>query len=620
MNDHLHALPAGFQIQEYELIRVLGSGGFGITYLAFDNNMDRGCAIKEYLPNDLAVRDSGNSVLAKSTAAQEEFDWGLDRFLFEARTLARFDHRNIVKVYRSFSAHGTGYIVMEYAEGETLSELFARKGKLNETELKAILIPMLEGLAEVHATDFLHRDIKPGNIIIRDSDQSAVLLDFGSARQAIGVKSRSVTAIVSAGYAPIEQYSTKGNQGPWTDIYALGALCYRALTGQVPDDATERVRRDPLIPISDLCGDKVSADFLKAVDWALQVDEEARPQNVKDWLDAISGADLASVKEIDRATAATPKHTPPQIAAEGSNKNAKAFASVMAVAIVTAGIAIWYFYPSSDEIVETIPDQLVVTSESEPDDSTTDDLTTTVVTPEVDVVSIPDLEMVLISQGGFTMGDSQGSGDADELPIRELNFDKDFYLSMYEITFSQYDKFANDTGRELPDDEGWGRDNRPVVNVSWQDATAYAQWLSNKTEQLFRLPSEAEWEYVAKLGSATDYPWGSGIQSNRANCKGCGGDGDLGRTQVVGSFAANQTGLYDMQGNVWEWVQDCAHDGYSGAPEDGSAWEAEAGCSRVTRGGSWDSTPFQLRSSYRNWQPAEDYSNKLGIRVLREVQ
>ena len=132
---------------------------------------------------------------------------------------------------------------MEYAEGETLSAFLERKGTLKEAELKAILYPILDGLEVVHRADFLHRDIKPGNIIIRDEDNSPVLLDFGSARQAIGARSRSVTSIITPGYAPIEQYSSRGDQGPWTDIYALGGVCYRALTGEVPDDATDRMRR-----------------------------------------------------------------------------------------------------------------------------------------------------------------------------------------------------------------------------------------------------------------------------------------------------------------------------------------------------------------------------------------
>ena len=226
----IHALTNGYRLYEYELVRVLGFGGFGMTYLGYDHNLDKPVAIKEYLPSNIATRTSDNSVVPQASEFQSDFAWGLERFMDEARILARFDHHNIVKVHRFFEAHNTAYIVMEYAEGETLSAYLNRKGILTESEIKAILYPILDGLAVVHGADFLHRDIKPGNIIIRDETSSPVLLDFGAARMAIGAKSRSITAISTPGYAPREQYSTRGNHGPWTDIYALGGVCYRALT------------------------------------------------------------------------------------------------------------------------------------------------------------------------------------------------------------------------------------------------------------------------------------------------------------------------------------------------------------------------------------------------------
>ena len=286
----LHALPQGHRLQEYELMRVLGFGGFGMTYLGFDHNLDKAVAIKEYLPSDIATRTADRSVAPQASDFHGDFQWGLDRFLDEARTLARFDHRHIIKVHRFFEAHGTAYIVMEYAEGETLSAHLERKGTLSEAELKGILYPLLDGLAVVHGADFLHRDIKPGNIVLRDADGSPVLLDFGAARQAIGAKSRSVTSIVTPGYAPIEQYSSRGHQGAWTDIYALGGVCYRALTGQMPDDATDRMRNDPLVPVSQRCAGRASGAFLSAIDVALSVDEGDRPPSVGVWREALGAS------------------------------------------------------------------------------------------------------------------------------------------------------------------------------------------------------------------------------------------------------------------------------------------------------------------------------------------
>ena len=286
----LNALPRGHRLQEYELVRVLGMGGFGMTYLGFDHNLDKAVAIKEYLPSGIATRTTDGSVAPQASEFRGDFQWGLERFLDEARTLARFDHRHIVKVYRFFEAHGTAYIVMEYAEGETLSAHLERKGTLSEAELKGILYPLLDGLAVVHRADFLHRDIKPGNIVLRDADGSPVLLDFGAARQAIGAKSRSVTSIVTPGYAPIEQYSSRGHQGAWTDIYALGGVCYRALTGQMPDDATDRMRNDPLVPVSQRCAGRASGAFLSAIDVALSVDEGDRPPSVGVWREALGAS------------------------------------------------------------------------------------------------------------------------------------------------------------------------------------------------------------------------------------------------------------------------------------------------------------------------------------------
>ena len=293
----LHALPQRHRLQEYELVRVLGFGGFGMTYLGFDHNLDKAVAIKEYLPSDIASRTNDDSVAPQVSDFRGDFQWGLERFLDEARTLARFDHRHIIKVYRFFEAHGTAYIVMEYAEGETLSAYLERKETLTEAELKEILYPLLDGLEVVHKADFLHRDIKPGNIVLRDADGSPVLLDFGTARQAIGVKSRSVTSIVTPGYAPIEQYSSRGHQGAWTDIYALGGVCYRALTGQVPDDATDRVRNDPLVPVSQRCAGQANQAFLAAIDLALSVDGGDRPQSVGAWRAALE-TEMGETQEL----------------------------------------------------------------------------------------------------------------------------------------------------------------------------------------------------------------------------------------------------------------------------------------------------------------------------------
>ena len=195
-----------------------------------------------------------------------------------------------------------------------------------------------------------------------------------------------------------------------------------------------------------------------------------------------------------------------------------------------------------------------------------------------------------------------------------------FALSSHEVTFAEYDRFVAATGRDRPDDRGWGRGRRPVIDVSWEDAAAFADWLSGETGEAYRLPSEAEWEYAARAGATTSYGWGPFIGHNRANCEGCGSRWDASRTAPVGSFAANPWGLHDMHGNVWEWVADCRHADYRGAPTDGSAWTRGGDCGlRMLRGGSWYSFGLILRTAFRLWGGADVRDPYIGIRLARSL-
>ena len=287
--DHKHALPAGYRLGSYRVVRVLGAGGFGVTYLCEHGGLGVQVAVKEYLPNEIAVRD-GAAVHPKSASDREDFEWGLSRFLEEARTLARFEHPNVVRVRDCFEANSTAYIVMDYEDGESLDALLHRHGTLTEAQLKRVVLPVAEGLRQIHTAGFLHRDVKPSNIFVRRSDESPVLLDFGSARQALGRKSRSMTAIASAGYSPPEQYESQGDQGAWTDIYALSALCHRAITGGPPVEAPRRTgqlarsRADPQTKLATAGVAGYSLGLLEAVDCGLQLVETERPQSLEDWL------------------------------------------------------------------------------------------------------------------------------------------------------------------------------------------------------------------------------------------------------------------------------------------------------------------------------------------------
>jgi serine/threonine protein kinase len=282
------ALAPGYRLHWYVLEQVLGQGGFGITYLARDTNLDQPVAIKEYLPVEVAGRRSDASVRARTEEHDERYRWGLDRFIREARTLARFDHPNIVRVLSVFEFNNTAYMVMRFERGETLAALLERRHALPEAELIRVLMPILDGLELVHNAGFIHRDIKPDNILIRD-DGTPVLLDFGSARYALG-RSRTVTILVAPGYAPFEQYYSSGeNQGPWTDIYGLGATCYRAIAGRAPLDAITRSKgilgstKEVLVPAIAVGSGRYSERLLKAIDHALTFAENERPQNIAAW-------------------------------------------------------------------------------------------------------------------------------------------------------------------------------------------------------------------------------------------------------------------------------------------------------------------------------------------------
>jgi len=265
---------------QYLVGKVLGRpGGFGVTYLGWDTVLETPVAIKEYLPRELAGRDTDRrTVVLHSGDDEATFHYGLDQFLREARTLAKFNHPRVVRARQFFQENATAYLVMDYIEGESLAEYLARKGGvLDEGEALAVMLPILDGLADVHAKGFLHRDIKPQNIYLSEGGQP-ILLDFGAARVAMGERSRSLSVILTPGYAPYEQYHSRGEQGPWTDIYACAATIYTLVTGTIPPDALEREKNDALEP-PDRLRPGLSAHFCAALGRALATDPSRRPRD-----------------------------------------------------------------------------------------------------------------------------------------------------------------------------------------------------------------------------------------------------------------------------------------------------------------------------------------------------
>jgi len=289
-------LPPGVKLREQYLIgRALGHGGFGITYLGWDTDLARKTAIKEYMPNGVAGRASGATAVTPFSAnTQTEFDWGLEKFMDEARVLARFhNHSGIVSVITFFRANGTAYLVMEYLDGTTFEDFLKRRsGRITWETAMRVINPILDALSAVHAEGILHRDISPDNIYLTRTGQ-VKLIDFGAARNALGQKSRNLSIILKEGYAPEEQYRTSGMQGPWTDVYAVGATLYHALTGRIPAPALDRQAeaaegKDPLTPPTEL-GVPLTPESEAALMKALAIRAQDRFQSVQDFKLALTG-------------------------------------------------------------------------------------------------------------------------------------------------------------------------------------------------------------------------------------------------------------------------------------------------------------------------------------------
>lgn len=346
MSDHYNSLPGGCELEGYRIDRVLGVGGFGITYLAEDVRIGKAVAIKEYLPNEFAVRAEASTVLPKSSADTADFNWGLERFLDEARTLATFDHPHLNKVLRFFDANGTAYMVLDYIEGETLSARLKRDATLPVEELERLIAALASGLDVVHQAGFVHRDIKPGNIMLR-SDGTPVLLDFGAARVAMGQRSKSITAILTPGYAPVEQYDqTSDDIGPWTDIYALGMVAYRCISGLTDSGLIDSVARARLLRKGqqdqdlqravELGQGRYPQRLLEGIDAAIEVNEEERPQSIGAWLPMLFGDRIPLTQVQTTVSVAAPAGAGPATGAPGGARKPLWIAVAAGVVVLVA--------------------------------------------------------------------------------------------------------------------------------------------------------------------------------------------------------------------------------------------------------------------------------------------
>src|SRR6476620_1948353 len=306
-------LPVGTRLRDYELTALIGEGGFGIVYLAWDHSLQRKVAIKEYMPASMAARVNGSSaIVVKSERHLDTFRAGLKSFVNEARLLARFDHPSLVKVYRFWEENGTAYMVMPYYEGPTLKAALAELGRApSEAELRAWLRPLLDALAVMHASQCYHRDISPDNILL--TPRGPLLLDFGAARRVIGDMTHAITVVLKPGYAPIEQYGDVATmaQGAWTDLYALACVVYYAIAGKTPTSSVERLMDDRVEPLAVAAAGRYSDAFLRAIDAALAVRPADRPQTEREFRALLDAGLPAQPADEARDSAFVPYATVP---------------------------------------------------------------------------------------------------------------------------------------------------------------------------------------------------------------------------------------------------------------------------------------------------------------------
>jgi len=282
--DSSESLPRHTMIGEFEIVGTIGEGGFGTVYLAIDHSLQRRVALKEYRPALLATRH-GKSVMVRSQRHADAFEAGLKSFMNEARTLARFDHPALIHVYRVWQQNNTAYMAMPLCEGKSLTMVIRESpGIATQEWITGMMMPLLEAVSTLHASNIFHRDIAPDNVLIQDNGLP-MLLDFGAARQIATDKTQALTVILKPGYAPIEQFADDSSmrQGPWTDIYAMGAVMYFAITGKPPPNSVARLAGDSIAPLTATITEGYSREFLAAIDAALEVRPQDRPQSIAEF-------------------------------------------------------------------------------------------------------------------------------------------------------------------------------------------------------------------------------------------------------------------------------------------------------------------------------------------------
>ncbi len=675
-SSHMLALPGGYVLEGYRIERVLGEGGFGITYLGRDVESRKRVAIKELLPKEFATRTHGSQVVPHATHTQEAFAWALDSFMNEARTLAELSHPNVVLIHRLFRANGTAYMVMDYVEGQSLKDWLKNlPGPPGEATLRGILLPLLDGLEHVHEAGLLHRDIKPENIFITTKGKP-VLLDFGSARVA-PEGTRTMTSLVSKGYSPFELYTTRSRQTPAADLYALAATMVRAITGRPPEDATDRIA-DPTLtrPVSTTHRGRYSEPFLRAVDAAFAVHAADRPQSVAAWRSMLEGgAGSGSVVPAQAATQARTNHAPVQsepsrsrVAAgqsghdfshspattpsRPSSAGTKGWltATLATLLLVGGGAAVYLMSGKHEAVADEASKAGTQPAASAPTGppAATPVSAPSLVVPENVRRAVPAGEevelqagktMQVILPGGvkmaycycppgsFMMGspltEKERDGDENQVLVR---INKGYWLAQTEVTQEQWEAVMGTTLEQQRAKEGSQEEitmrgpKHPMYFVSWEEAQAYVEKLNGMTgvpeRWKWALPSEAQWEYACRAGTRTVFSPGDTLSSAQANFNGVP-YGPVG----TGLYLKRTTEAGSYPANAWGLydmhgnVWEWCSDWYMETLAGGTEPAGPAtGVYRVNRGGSWYYEASLCRAARRTRDEPGFRSSLLGFR------
>jgi serine/threonine protein kinase/formylglycine-generating enzyme required for sulfatase activity len=668
--EYRNALAEGFTIDTYRIERVLGAGGFGITYLVSELNLGKLFAMKELLPDGIAIRRTGDTshVEAKSQSSEGDFQATRKYFISEARILAGMDHPAVVSVHRLMEANGTCYMVMDYIEGDTLGDYLKKRGGRFSglDEFQQIFYPLMSGLDVLHAQGIIHRDIKPGNIMVRP-DGSPVLLDFGAATQTQS-QTMTITQMLSAGYSPFEQYTSRAKQGPYTDIYALGATMLKCITGKKPDDASDRVYGDRYQSLAEdeAYTSVYGMPLLAAIDEALKMEAELRPQTVDAWRRMMERTgkkpEVAMVSGLQprRATTGAVKDegdARPEKVHIGSQKQADAeyrltrswvkhnfaflmwlmerkwcFKSPKKTLKAWGGVCVMLLiFCVVMSIVLRNRQDTAGQSRSLKTDGKTGDRASVVGMKAGDLKEVTIAGQLVkfrwcpaTGEEGFMMGSPIGETDRSSNEGKKgqhkVVLTKGFWLMEAEVTQGLWEVLMGTTPAQQKAKgtaTGLGEDH-PMYFVSWEDCKGFIDKLNGSgklpKDVKAAMPTEAQWEYACRAGSSTYkvFHYGNSLGSSQANFNGdypYGGAAkgvDKKSTVAVKSYEANAWGLYDMHGNVYEWCADWYDEGYYGTAAAGKDPQGpgEQGWYRV------------LRS--RNEPGIRDY--RLGFRLSLQVE